>query len=58
VADRRDEVVEALVGLGWNTRAAQDAVDSVLPTDAGPIEPGDVASVLRGALRALGGGRG
>ena len=57
-ADRRDEVVEALVGLGWNTRAAQDAVDSVLPADAGPIEPGDVASVLRGALRALGGGRG
>ena len=58
VADRRDEVVEALVGLGWNARAAQDAVDSVLPTDAGPIEPEDVASVLRGALRALGGGRG
>ena len=58
VPDRRDEVVEALVGLGWNSRAAQDAVDSVLPTDAGPIEPGDVASVLRGALRALGGGRG
>lgn len=57
-ADRRGEVVEALVGLGWNVRAAQDAVDSVLPADAGPIEPGDVASVLRGALRALGGGRG
>lgn len=58
VADRRDEVVEALVGLGWNARVAQDAVDSVLPADAGPIEPDDVSSVLRGALRALGGGRG
>jgi len=57
-SDHRDEVVDALVGLGWNARAAQDAVDSVLPADAGSIEPGDVASVLRGALRALGGGRG
>lgn len=56
--DHRDEVVDALVGLGWNTRAAQDAVDAVLPGDAGRIEPDDVASVLRGALRALGGGRG
>lgn len=56
--DRRDEVVEALVGLGWNARAAADAVATVLPPDAGPLERGDVAAVLRGALRALGGGRG
>ena len=56
--DHRDEVVEALVGLGWNVRAAQDAVASVLPADAGALEQGDVAAVLRGALRTLGGGRG
>lgn len=56
--DRRGEVVEALVGLGWNVRAAEDAVTTVLPADAGPVEPADVAAVLRGALRVLGGGRG
>ena len=56
--DRRGEVVEALVGLGWNVRAAEDAVTTVLPGDAGPVEASDVAAVLRGALRVLGGGRG
>lgn len=56
--DRRSEVVEALVGLGWNVRAAEDAVTTVLPGDAGPVEASDVAAVLRGALRVLGGGRG
>ncbi|HWS58648.1 MAG TPA: Holliday junction branch migration protein RuvA [Actinotalea sp.] len=53
--DRRGEVVEALVGLGWSLRAAQDAVAGVVPA-AEPVE--DVAAVLRGALRALGGHRG
>lgn len=57
-ADQRVTVVEALVGLGWNTRAAEDAVRAVVPDDAGPIERADVAAVLRGALRSLGGGRG
>lgn len=57
-SDRRDEVVEALVGLGWNAKAAQDAVATVVPADAGTIDPDDVASVLRAALRELGGGRG
>lgn len=57
-SDRRGEVVEALVGLGWNQRAAEDAVANVVPSDAGPIEVADVAAVLRAALRALGGGRG
>lgn len=56
--DRRDEVVEALVGLGWNAKAAQDAVATVVPADAGAIDADDVASVLRAALRELGGGRG
>jgi Holliday junction DNA helicase RuvA len=58
VADRRDTVVEALVGLGWNAKAAEDAVRAVLPDDAGPLAEDDVAAVLRGALRVLGGARG
>ena len=57
-ADRRGEVVEALVGLGWNAKAADDAVSAVLPADAGAVEAADVAAVLRGALRVLGGNRG
>ena len=57
-ADRRDTVVEALVGLGWNAKAAEDAVRAVLPDDAGPLAEDDVAEVLRGALRVLGGARG
>lgn len=56
--DRRGEVVEALVGLGWTARAAEDAVATVVPADAGAVEAADVAAVLRGALRVLGGGRG
>lgn len=58
LTDQRGTVVEALVGLGWNTRAAEDAVRAVVPDDAGPVEAADVASVLRAALRSLGGGRG
>lgn len=54
--DRREQVVEALVGLGWNARAADDAVAQVL--EQGDVVPGDVAAVLRAALRTLGGGRG
>lgn len=56
--DRRGEVVEALVALGWNQRAAEDAVRTVVPEGAGAIEADDVAAVLRGALRTLGGARG
>ncbi len=52
--DRRGEVVEALVGLGWAQKVAQQAVDAVAP-DGEPV--GDVAEVLRAALRGLGGGR-
>lgn len=58
VEDQRATVVEALVGLGWNTRAAEDAVRAVVPDDAGPVDPADIAAVLRAALRTLGGGRG
>lgn len=56
--DQRATVVEALVGLGWNTRAAEDAVRAVVPDDAGPVDHADIAAVLRAALRTLGGGRG
>ncbi|WP_448060669.1 Holliday junction branch migration protein RuvA [Cellulomonas hominis] len=56
--DRRDQVVDALVGLGWNARAAQDAVAGVLAGTEGPLDDAEVAGVLRAALRALGGGRG
>ncbi|MEK8228902.1 RuvA C-terminal domain-containing protein [Oerskovia sp. M15] len=28
--DQRDQVVQALVGLGWNPKAAEDAVATVL----------------------------
>ncbi|GGB93852.1 Holliday junction branch migration protein RuvA [Cellulomonas carbonis] len=55
--DQRGQVVEALVGLGWNVRAAEDAVARVVPTEVA-VEADDVAAVLRGALRVLGGARG
>ncbi len=48
----QDQVVEALVGLGWSLKAAGDAVDAVL---AGPDAPTVVADLLRAALRELGG---
>jgi Holliday junction DNA helicase RuvA len=53
-------VVEALVGLGWAAKAAQDAVDRVLAASDDGAEPGpvDVAATLRAALRTLGGRRG
>lgn len=57
-ADRRDQVVDALVGLGWNQKAAQDAVASVLEGSDEPVGEPEVAGVLRAALRTLGGGRG
>ncbi len=46
----RDQVGEALVGLGWSARQAADAVGAVAP-EAG--EPADVATLLRLALREL-----
>lgn len=58
-ADHRDRVVEALVSLGWNAKAAEDAV-GVVVTQAGAsgVAPEEVPSALRAALRVLGGGRG
>jgi Holliday junction DNA helicase RuvA len=56
--DRRDQVVEALVGLGWTTKAAEDAVGKVL-AEAGTdvLTEAEVATTLRAALRMLGGHR-
>lgn len=58
VVDRREQVVEALVGLGWQQRAAQDAVSTVLAGSEDPVAEDEVAGVLRAALRTLGGARG
>lgn len=50
-AHDRDQVVDALVGLGWTQKAAGDAVDKVSAADNAPTE---VAALLRAALRELG----
>jgi len=55
--DHRDQVVEALVGLGWQARTAQEAVAAVLEGGTEPVGPGEVAGLLRAALRSLGGAR-
>ncbi|TGJ94513.1 Holliday junction branch migration protein RuvA, partial [Actinotalea fermentans ATCC 43279 = JCM 9966 = DSM 3133] len=59
VDDQRDQVVQALVGLGWNPKAAEDALATVL-TQAGAdaVAPDEIAGALRAALRVLGGPRG
>ena len=57
--DHSERVVEALAGLGWPAKQADDAVAKVLAeagTDA--VGADDVASTLRAALRLLGGHRG
>lgn len=55
VADAREQVVDALVSLGWNAKSAQAAVDVVA---AEPIVEADVPATLRAALQRLGGPRG
>ncbi len=51
----REQVVEALIGLGWSARQAGDVVDEVVADGAaGAAGSGDVAGVLRAALRRLG----
>jgi Holliday junction DNA helicase RuvA len=56
-ADHRDQVVDALVGLGWPLRAAQDAVAAVLDGTTDPLAADEVPGVLRAALRSLGSAR-
>jgi Holliday junction DNA helicase RuvA len=45
------DVVEALVGLGWNTKQAEAAVQAVTAAEGAPR---DQTSLLRAALRHLG----
>ncbi|MEO7070851.1 MAG: Holliday junction branch migration protein RuvA [Nostocoides sp.] len=47
----REQVGEALTGLGWSAKQAETALDKVGPA---PDEPVDIAAVLRAALRELG----
>lgn len=56
--DRSQQVVDALVGLGWNPKVAEEAVTDVLADAEGPLTAEDVPAVLRAALRGLGGVRG
>jgi Holliday junction DNA helicase RuvA len=57
--DQRDEVVAALVGLGWSQKVAEDAVVQVLSGEGrDAVAAHEVAETLRGALRFLGGRRG
>ncbi|WP_455901725.1 Holliday junction branch migration protein RuvA, partial [Rhodococcus gordoniae] len=46
----RDQIVEALVGLGFTPRQAEPAADKVLTEDPGA----DVSTALRSALKLLG----
>jgi Holliday junction DNA helicase RuvA len=50
VAPWRDQVRQALVGLGWSAREAEDAVAAVV-ADGDPAP--DVPTLLRAALRVL-----
>lgn len=47
----RDQLRQALVGLGWSTREADDAVSAVEPEAGADVE---LAVLLREALRMLG----
>jgi len=46
----RDQVGQALVGLGWSAREADEALAAVAPT---ATEDADVPTLLRAALRVL-----
>jgi Holliday junction DNA helicase RuvA len=50
-----EQVIEALVGLGWSAKQATDVVEAVTADGVSPAAAGgDVAAVLRAALRQLG----
>jgi holliday junction DNA helicase RuvA len=50
----RTQVRDALVGLGWSAKAADEALDQVLAETDETAAPADVAALLRAALRLLG----
>lgn len=54
VEGEHGQVVEALVGLGWSGKQAQDAVERVVDARADEADATDVAGLLRAALRELG----
>ena len=57
VAPWREQVTEALTGLGWTAKQAEDAVARVADGADGTAAPGatpDVSAMLRAALRELG----
>ena len=57
--DQREKVVEALVGLGYQQKVADDAVGRVLAeSGAESVTEAEVAATLRAVLRSLGGRRG
>lgn len=59
LGDQRDQVVEALVSLGWSAKVAEDAIGTVLAeSGAASVTTSDVPVVLRSALKVLGGHRG
>lgn len=49
--ETQQQVVDALTGLGWSTKQAQDAVAKVAKADDAPTQ---VADLLRATLRSLG----
>jgi holliday junction DNA helicase RuvA len=51
-ASWRDQVREALIGLGWSAREADIAVDAVTPL-AGEADDASVPELLRAALQTL-----
>lgn len=59
LGDQREQVVQALVSLGWSAKVAEDAITTVLAdSEATAVTLADVPVVLRSALKVLGGHRG
>jgi holliday junction DNA helicase RuvA len=56
-ASGRDHVVEALVGLGFPAKQAEQTVDAVLAENGNGAAPVDTSATLRTALTRLGGSR-
>lgn len=55
LGDGRVQVVEALVGLGWSAKVAEDTVGKVLAEAGTDVVPeAEVPATLRAALRRLG----
>ncbi|UIJ34080.1 Holliday junction branch migration protein RuvA [Allobranchiibius sp. GilTou73] len=54
VEGEHGQVVEALVGLGWSGKQAQDAVERVVDAHPTGTHVSDVSGLLRAALRELG----